>query len=157
MMLFLAALQQIPASSTRPRRSTMPSRWRSFWSITCRRSGAPWSSSVIYEIVAQFQLFGQSLLLTRGGPNNVAPIVLFIYETGLSRLESRLCRRGVGGAVPADGDRRDGAIYRLAPQGGLSMAMAQSQGIGGRSLGDRVILAAVILLAILWVVPVPGC
>jgi multiple sugar transport system permease protein len=35
------------------------------------------------EIVAQFQLFGQALLLTRGGPNNTSrPIVLFIYETG---------------------------------------------------------------------------
>jgi multiple sugar transport system permease protein len=28
-------------------------------------------------------LFGQALLLTRGGPNNMSrPIVLFIYETG---------------------------------------------------------------------------
>ena len=28
-------------------------------------------------------MFGQALLLTRGGPNNASrPIVLFIYETG---------------------------------------------------------------------------
>jgi multiple sugar transport system permease protein len=40
----------------------------------------------IYEIVAQFQLFGQAQLLTRGGPNNVSrPIVLFIYEEGFQR------------------------------------------------------------------------
>jgi multiple sugar transport system permease protein len=32
--------------------------------------------------------------------------------------------------------------------------MAQAQGMVGRSVGDRVIMAAVILLAILWVVPV---
>ena len=38
---------------------------------------------VIYEIVAQFQLFGQAWLLSRGGPNNASrSIVLFIYETG---------------------------------------------------------------------------
>jgi len=41
---------------------------------------------VIYEIVAQFQLFGQAQLLTQGGPNNASrPIVLFIYEEGFRR------------------------------------------------------------------------
>jgi multiple sugar transport system permease protein len=37
----------------------------------------------VVEIVYQFQLFGQSYLLTRGGPNNASrPIVQFIYEQG---------------------------------------------------------------------------
>jgi multiple sugar transport system permease protein len=34
-------------------------------------------------VIQQFQLFGQSYLMTAGGPNNSSrPIVQFIYETG---------------------------------------------------------------------------
>ena len=40
------------------------------------------------EIVLQFQLFGQALLITGGGPNNRSrPIVQFIYETGFRDLQ----------------------------------------------------------------------
>ena len=83
MMLFLAALQQIPGELYEAALLDNASRWRTFWAITLPSIMRTFVVVVIYEIVAQFQLFGQALLLTRGGPNNMSrPIVLFIYETG---------------------------------------------------------------------------
>jgi multiple sugar transport system permease protein len=83
MMLFLAALQQIPGELYEAAALDNAGRWRSLWSITLPSIRRTLVVVVIYEIVAQFQLFGQSWLLTRGGPNNMSrSIVLFIYETG---------------------------------------------------------------------------
>ncbi len=83
MMLFLAALQQIPGELYEAAALDNAGRWRTFWSITLPSIMRTFIVVVIYEIVAQFQLFGQALLLTQGGPNNSSrPIVLFIYETG---------------------------------------------------------------------------
>ena len=83
MMLFLAALQQIPGELYEAAALDNAGRWRSFWSITLPSIRRTMLVVVIYEIVAQFQLFGQAWLLTKGGPNNASrPIVLFIYEQG---------------------------------------------------------------------------
>ena len=83
MMLFLAALQQIPGELYEAAALDNASRARSFWSITLPSIRRTMLVVVIYEIVAQFQLFGQAWLLTKGGPNNASrPIVLFIYEQG---------------------------------------------------------------------------
>jgi multiple sugar transport system permease protein len=83
MMLFLAALQQIPGELYEAAALDNASRRRSFWSITLPSIKRTLLVVVIFEIVAQFQLFGQAWLLTRGGPNNASrPIVLFIYEQG---------------------------------------------------------------------------
>lgn len=83
MMLFLAALQQIPGELYEAAALDNASRARSFWSITLPSIRRTMLVVVIYEIVAQFQLFGQAQLLTQGGPNNASrPIVQFIYEQG---------------------------------------------------------------------------
>lgn len=83
MMLFLAALQQIPGELYEAAALDNASRWRTFWSITLPSIMRTFVVVVIYEIVMQFQLFGQAQLLTQGGPDNASrPIVLFIYETG---------------------------------------------------------------------------
>ena len=85
MMLFLAALQQVPRELyeaaaldgangwTTLRRITLPAIKRTF-------------ILVLIEVILQFQLFGQPQLMTLGGPNNsTRPIVLFIYEAGFRR------------------------------------------------------------------------
>jgi multiple sugar transport system permease protein len=83
MMLFLAALQQIPGEIYEAAALDNSGRWRTLWSITLPSITRTLVVVVIYEIVAQFQLFGQTWLLTQGGPNNSSrSIVLFIYETG---------------------------------------------------------------------------
>lgn len=86
MMFFLAALQQIPGELYEAAALDNASRWRSFRAITLPSIRRTMLVVTIYEIVAQFQLFGQAQLLTKGGPNNVSrPIVLFIYEEGFKR------------------------------------------------------------------------
>ncbi len=40
------------------------------------------------ETILQFQLFGQTQIMTLGGPNNASlPIVLFIYQIGFQRWD----------------------------------------------------------------------
>lgn len=83
MMLFLAALQQIPGELYEAAALDNAGRWRSFRFITLPSIRRTVVVVLIYEVLAQFQLFGQAQLLTRGGPNNASrPIVLFIYEEG---------------------------------------------------------------------------
>ena len=42
----------------------------------------------VIQIVMQFQLFGQALLMTNGGPSGTSrPIVMYIYETAFVRWD----------------------------------------------------------------------
>jgi multiple sugar transport system permease protein len=83
MMLFLAALQQIPQELYEAAALDNASRWRTFTSITLPSIKRTVALVAVIEAVFQFQLFGQAQLLTDGGPNNSSrPIVQFIYETG---------------------------------------------------------------------------
>jgi multiple sugar transport system permease protein len=88
MMLFLAALQQIPRELYEAAALDNASRWRSFWKITLPSIRRTFVLVVTVQLVLQFQLFGQAQLMTKGGPNNASrPIVLFIYETGFKRWD----------------------------------------------------------------------
>jgi multiple sugar transport system permease protein len=83
MMLFLAALQQIPQELYEAAALDNASRWRTFASITLPSIKRTLALVAVIEAVFQFQLFGQAQLLTDGGPNNASrPLVQFIYETG---------------------------------------------------------------------------
>ncbi len=83
MVLFLAALQQIPRDLYEAAALDQASRARVLFSITLPSIRRTIALVIIVEIILQFQLFGQPHLMTGGGPNNsTRPIVLFIYETG---------------------------------------------------------------------------
>jgi len=83
MMLFLAALQQIPQEVYEAAAMDNASRWRTFWSITLPSIKRTVALVAIIEVIMQFQIFGQVQLMTGGGPNNSSrPIVQFIYEAG---------------------------------------------------------------------------
>ncbi|MEX3841520.1 carbohydrate ABC transporter permease [Paraburkholderia sp. BR10882] len=83
MMLFLAALQQIPQELYEAAALDSASRWRTFTKITLPSIWRTVALVAVIEAVLQFQLFGQAQLLTDGGPNNsTRPLVQFIYETG---------------------------------------------------------------------------
>lgn len=88
MMLFLAALQQVPNELYEAAALDNAGRWRTLWSVTLPSIRRTFALVVIIEIVLQFQLFGQARLMTLGGPNNASrPIVLFIYEIGFNRWD----------------------------------------------------------------------
>ncbi len=83
MMLFLAALQQIPAEIYEAAALDNAGRWRTLFAITLPSISRTVALVAIIEVVLQFQLFGQATLMTQGGPNNSSrPIVQFIYDTG---------------------------------------------------------------------------
>ncbi|MGV8854899.1 MAG: carbohydrate ABC transporter permease [Devosia sp.] len=88
MVLFLAALQQVPGEIYEAAALDNASRWRTLWFITLPSIRRTFALVVIMQIVFQFQLFGQAQLMTQGGPNNASrPIVLFIYETAFKRFD----------------------------------------------------------------------
>jgi multiple sugar transport system permease protein len=83
MVLFLAALQQVPRDMYEAAALDNASRARTLWSITLPSIRRTIILVIVVEIILQFQLFGQAQLMTGGGPNNsTRPLVLFIYETG---------------------------------------------------------------------------
>ncbi|MDR3373712.1 MAG: sugar ABC transporter permease [Ancalomicrobiaceae bacterium] len=88
MMLFLAALQQIPGDIYEAAALDNAGWWRTLISITLPSIRRTFVLVLIIQIVLQFQLFGQSWLLTRGGPNNLTkPIVLYIYDIAFRRWD----------------------------------------------------------------------
>jgi len=88
MVLYLAALQQVPRELYEAASLDGAGRWRTLWSITLPAVRRTTMVVIVIEIILQFQLFGQPQLMTLGGPNNATrPIVLFIYETGWRQWE----------------------------------------------------------------------
>lgn len=87
MMLFLSALQQIPAELYEAAALDNASRWRTFTRITLPSLRRTLVLVVVIEVIRQFQVFAQVQLLTGGGPSNTTrPIVQFIYEQGFVQL-----------------------------------------------------------------------
>jgi multiple sugar transport system permease protein len=88
MMLFLAALQQVPADLYEAAALDNAGRWRTLMRITLPSIRRTAIVVVVIEIILQFQLFGQAQIMTLGGPNNASlPIVLFIYQIGFQRWD----------------------------------------------------------------------
>lgn len=88
MMLFLAALQQVPRSLYEAAALDNAGRWTTLCKVTLPSIRRTFVLVIIMEIVLQFQLFGQSQLMTLGGPNNASrSVVLFIYEVGFNRWD----------------------------------------------------------------------
>jgi multiple sugar transport system permease protein len=88
MMLFLAALQQVPHSLYEAAALDNAGRWTTLRRVTLPSIRRTFALVIIIEIVLQFQLFGQAQLMTLGGPNNASrPVVLFIYEVGFNRWD----------------------------------------------------------------------
>ena len=86
MMLFLSALQQVPQDIYEAAALDNASRWRTFVSITLPSIKRTVALVAIIEVILQFQLFGQSQLMTLGGPNNASrSIVMFIYDAGFKQ------------------------------------------------------------------------
>ncbi|WP_428244249.1 carbohydrate ABC transporter permease [Gynuella sp.] len=88
MILFIAALQQIPREIYEAAAIDGANRWAVFFRITLPSIGRTIVLVIIIEIVMQFQLFGQALLMTNGGPNNSSrSMVMYIYDLGFRRWD----------------------------------------------------------------------
>ncbi|MEP7131277.1 MAG: sugar ABC transporter permease [Sphingomicrobium sp.] len=88
MLLFLAGLQQIPEDMYEAAALDNASRWTSFWRITLPSLKRTMVLVVMLQTAAQLQLFGQSQLLTAGGPSGASrTAVLFLFETAFGQWE----------------------------------------------------------------------
>ena len=88
MMLFLAALQQVPRDLYEAAALDNSGWWRTLARITLPAIRRTAIVVVVIETILQFQLFGQAQIMTLGGPNNASlPIVLFIYQIGFQRWD----------------------------------------------------------------------
>jgi len=88
MLLFLAGLQQIPQDMYEAAALDNASRWTTFWRITLPALKRTTVLVVMLQTAAQLQLFGQSQLMTAGGPSGASrTAVLFLFETAFGRWE----------------------------------------------------------------------
>lgn len=88
MLLFLAGLQQIPQDMYEAAALDRASRWTTFWRITLPSLKRTLILVIMLQTAAQLQLFGQSQLLTAGGPSGASrTAVLFLFETAFGRWE----------------------------------------------------------------------
>jgi len=88
MMLFLAALQQVPGDLYEAAALDNAGPWRTLVSITLPSIKRTALVVVVIETILQFQLFGQAQIMTLGGPDNASlPLVLFAYQVGFQRWD----------------------------------------------------------------------
>jgi multiple sugar transport system permease protein len=89
MMLFLAALQQVPEEIYEAARLDSAGPVRILFTITIPSIAKMIVLVAVIEVVLQFQVFGQVNLLTGGGPNNTTrSMVMFIYEAGFRQWQA---------------------------------------------------------------------
>lgn len=87
MILFLSALQQIPSDIYEAAALDNTPRWRVLTHITLPSLKRAIVLVALIEVIRQFQVFPQILLMTNGGPNNTTrSIVQFTYEQAFMQL-----------------------------------------------------------------------
>jgi multiple sugar transport system permease protein len=88
MMLFLAGLQQIPEDMYEAAALDGAKKWTTFWKITLPSLRRTLILVIMLQTAAQLQMFGQSQLLTAGGPSGASrTAVLFMFEVAFGRWE----------------------------------------------------------------------
>lgn len=88
MLLFLAGLQQIPEDMYEAAALDRANRWTTLWRVTLPSLRRTLILVIMLQTAAQLQLFGQSQLLTAGGPSGSSrTAVLFLFEVAFGRWE----------------------------------------------------------------------
>ena len=88
MILFLAGLQEIPDEHYEAARIDGASTWAVIRNITLPALSRTTTLVVVLQIILHFQVFGQSHLITRGGPNDATQVLVrYIYQTGFRNSE----------------------------------------------------------------------
>jgi multiple sugar transport system permease protein len=87
MIMFLSALQQIPSDIYEAAALDNTPRWRVLTHITLPSLKRAIILVALIEVIRQFQVFSQIMLMTNGGPNNTTrSVVQFIYEQAFMQL-----------------------------------------------------------------------
>ncbi|WP_447925323.1 carbohydrate ABC transporter permease [Georgenia muralis] len=83
-VIYLAALQDIPHELYEAARVDGASRWQQFWNVTLPGLRPVLAFVLMITIIASANMFGQSYLITQGGPGRETRTAIYqIAETGL--------------------------------------------------------------------------
>ncbi|MGG3820572.1 sugar ABC transporter permease [Geobacillus thermodenitrificans] len=86
MILFLAALQDIPDSLYEAAEIDGASRWQMFIHITLPQLVPIGKVILLLQIIASYKVFAQIMLITGGGPGGATrPLIQYIYEVGFNK------------------------------------------------------------------------
>lgn len=89
MILFLAGLQEIPDDLYEAADIDGAGRWSKFRYITVPSLKGVTTLVVILQTIASFKLFGQTWLITKGGPGtSTTPLVHYIYQIAFRQWDS---------------------------------------------------------------------
>ena len=95
MVVFLAGLQQVPRHYYEAASIDGAGPMRQFWSITLPLLRPVLLFVTVMNIIGSFQVFGQTFMITRGGPeHSTRVLVQYIYETAFTEY-----RMGYGAAM----------------------------------------------------------
>lgn len=88
MILFLAGLQDISRDIYEAAALDNARGVRAFWYVTLPNLKRTITLVVVLQIILHFQVFGQSHLMTQGGPNDTTQVLVrYIYQTGFRDSE----------------------------------------------------------------------
>jgi multiple sugar transport system permease protein len=88
MILFLAGLQEISKEIFEAAKLDNATPWQTFWYITVPNLRRTITLVVVLQIILHFQVFGQSHLMTNGGPNDQTQVLVrYIYQTAFRDSE----------------------------------------------------------------------
>ena len=88
MILFLAGLQDISKDIYEAAALDNAKGVKAFWYVTLPNLQRTITLVVVLQIILHFQVFGQSHLMTQGGPNDTTQVLVrYIYQTGFRDSE----------------------------------------------------------------------
>ncbi|MCG6902592.1 MAG: sugar ABC transporter permease [Rhodobacter sp.] len=88
MILFLAGLQDISRDIYEAAALDNARGTKAFWYVTLPNLKRTITLVVVLQIILHFQVFGQSHLMTQGGPNDATQVLVrYIYQTGFRDSE----------------------------------------------------------------------
>ena len=88
MLIFLAALQNVPESLYEAADIDGAGRWRKFLNITVPQISPTIFFNLVMGVIGSFQVFAQAFLMTAGGPNKATLFyVLYLYQKAFQDLQ----------------------------------------------------------------------
>jgi multiple sugar transport system permease protein len=89
MLMFLAALRNIPADLYEAAALDGANRFQSFRHITWPALRPTFGMALLLQLIASFKIFGQTYILTSGGPFNTTRVTLhYMYETAFVQSDA---------------------------------------------------------------------
>jgi multiple sugar transport system permease protein len=88
MLIYLAALRAVPKQMLEAASLDGATAWRRFWSVTMPSIGPSILFCLVVSVIASSQVFGQSYILTGGGPaDRSLTVVLYMYQMGFGQYQ----------------------------------------------------------------------